>query len=109
MTATGTSSAAAPCAGWRRCCTSPAVPWTPPPASVGVSSRSCSPRPMRRRRGGWGERVLERLAGDLERPRIRASVGVAVYPRDGGTAEALLGAADRLLYEMKAQGRRTSP
>src|SRR3989442_1579165 len=56
-----------------------------------------------------GERVLERLAGDLERPRIRASVGVAVYPRDGGTAEALLGAADRLLYEMKAQGRRTSP
>src|SRR3989441_778530 len=56
-----------------------------------------------------GERVLERLAGDFERPRIRASVGVAVYPRDGGTAEALLGAADRLLYEMKAQGRRTSP
>ena len=52
-----------------------------------------------------GERVLERLAGDFERPRIRASVGVAVYPRDGGTAEALLGAADRLLYEMKAQGR----
>jgi len=52
------------------------------------------------------DRVLERVAGDLERPRIGASVGVAVYPQDGGTAEALLGAADRLLYEMKAQGRR---
>src|SRR2546430_9769304 len=51
-----------------------------------------------------GERVLGRLAGDLERPRIAASMGVAVYPRDGGTAEVLLGAADQLLYEMKGQG-----
>ena len=51
-----------------------------------------------------GERVLGRLAGDLERPRIAASMGVAVYPRDGGTAEGLLGAADQLLYKMKAHG-----
>jgi len=51
-----------------------------------------------------GERVLGRLTGDLERPRIAASMGVAVYPGDGGTAEALLGAADHLLYEMKGQG-----
>ena len=52
------------------------------------------------------DRVLERVASDLERPRMAASIGVAVYPRDGGSAEALLGAADRLVYEMKAQGRR---
>jgi len=31
-------------------------------------------------------------------------MGVAVYPGDGVTAEALLGAADQLLYEMKGQG-----
>jgi predicted signal transduction protein with EAL and GGDEF domain len=31
------------------------------------------------------------------------SLGVAVYPRDGDTAEALLGRADQALYEMKAR------
>lgn len=51
------------------------------------------------------QRVWERVARDREKPRISASLGVAVYPRDGETAEALLGAADRVLYEMKARGR----
>src|SRR5438093_1052627 len=51
-------------------------------------------------------RLLAGVACGVERRRIAASIGVAVYPRDGGSAEALLGAADRLLYEMKAQGRR---
>ena len=46
-------------------------------------------------------RVGERLEGDMERPSIRASMGVAVYPRDGHSAEALLGTADRALYDMK--------
>lgn len=46
-------------------------------------------------------RVIERLAQDPELPAIRASMGVAVYPRDGDTAEALLGTADRALYAMK--------
>ena len=47
-------------------------------------------------------RVLERLREDVERPRLSASVGVAQYPRDGETAEELIGAADRLLYQAKA-------
>jgi len=47
-------------------------------------------------------RVLERLREDVERPRLSASVGVAQYPRDGETAEDLIGAADRLLYQAKA-------
>lgn len=53
-------------------------------------------------------RIAEGLRQDLELPRISASLGVAVYPRDGRTAEALLGSADRLLYAMKAQGRRAA-
>jgi diguanylate cyclase (GGDEF)-like protein len=46
-------------------------------------------------------RFTERLASDPEEPRISASIGVALYPRDGQTAEALLACADRALYAMK--------
>jgi diguanylate cyclase (GGDEF)-like protein len=48
-------------------------------------------------------RATARLAADVEVPPLSVSLGVAVYPRDGDTAEALLGRADRVLYEMKAQ------
>jgi diguanylate cyclase (GGDEF)-like protein len=48
-------------------------------------------------------RVIARLADDPESPPLTVSLGVAVYPRDGDTAEALLGRADRALYEMKAR------
>jgi diguanylate cyclase (GGDEF)-like protein len=51
------------------------------------------------------QRIGERLAQDSERPRLAASLGVAVYPQDGETVEALLGAADRVLYQMKALHR----
>jgi len=37
--------------------------------------------------------------------RITVSIGVAGFPKDGLTAEALLQAADRRLYQAKAQGR----
>jgi len=50
-------------------------------------------------------RVSERLAKDVETPRIRASFGVALFPRDGSTAEAILSGADRALYTMKGAGR----
>jgi len=46
-------------------------------------------------------RVCERLVNDEELPPITVSVGVAEYPRDGNTAESLIGAADRLLYDVK--------
>ncbi|PYV16898.1 MAG: hypothetical protein DMG21_10185 [Acidobacteria bacterium] len=49
-------------------------------------------------------RILERVAGDGGQPPITVSLGVAVYPQDGSSAEALLAAADRRLYAMKAQG-----
>lgn len=54
-------------------------------------------------------RVGERVASDGEVPRITASLGTALYPRDGQTAEALIGYADHALYEMKARVRATSP
>lgn len=47
------------------------------------------------------KRIRERLAGELETPRLTVSVGVAVYPADGDTVEKLLGAADEDLYRMK--------
>jgi diguanylate cyclase (GGDEF)-like protein len=46
-------------------------------------------------------RICERIAHDGEQPPISASVGVAVYARDGITIEHLLATADRALYEMK--------
>jgi diguanylate cyclase (GGDEF)-like protein len=53
-------------------------------------------------------RISERLERDLERPTLRASMGVAVYPRDGASAEALLSTADRVLYDIK-RGRPSPP
>jgi len=50
-------------------------------------------------------RVAERLTKDVETPRIKASFGVALFPRDGSTAEAILSGADRALYTMKGAGR----
>ena len=47
------------------------------------------------------QRIGAMLAADAEKPRIRVSIGIAVYPRDGASGEALLAAADRLLYEAK--------
>jgi GGDEF domain-containing protein len=41
------------------------------------------------------------LAKDSLQPSLSASIGVAVYPQDGETIEALLRTADRELYEMK--------
>jgi len=49
-------------------------------------------------------RIMERVAGDGGTPPVTVSVGVAIYPEDGESAEALLAAADRGLYRMKAQG-----
>ena len=46
-------------------------------------------------------RIRSRLAADSLEPRLSASIGVAVYPEDGETIEALLRTADRELYGMK--------
>ncbi|HZP33110.1 MAG TPA: GGDEF domain-containing protein [Candidatus Acidoferrales bacterium] len=51
-------------------------------------------------------RIRERLVSQAEEPKITVSVGVAVYPSSGITAERLLMAADEALYAMK-QDRNT--
>ena len=48
-------------------------------------------------------RIRGQLTLDTEAPRLSVSLGTAVYPRDGETAEGLLDSADRLLYEMKTR------
>jgi diguanylate cyclase (GGDEF)-like protein len=47
------------------------------------------------------QRVSQRLAEDVEVPRLTVSIGVAEYPRDGLTVEHILSAADHALYEVK--------
>jgi diguanylate cyclase (GGDEF)-like protein len=47
-------------------------------------------------------RIRNRLATDREQPPLSASIGVAAYPQDGETVEALLETADRELYGMKS-------
>ena len=49
------------------------------------------------------ERIRERLSAQAERPKLSVSIGVAVCPTHGTTAERLLVSADRALYEMKAK------
>src|SRR5258708_5157868 len=54
--------------------------------------------------GFVSSRIRNRLATDSEQPPLCASIGVAVYPQDGETVEALLQTADRELYGMKSRG-----
>ena len=54
------------------------------------------------------QRITERVAEDAEAPRIAVSVGAAVYPLDGDTRDALLGAADNALYEMKRRSQQNA-
>jgi len=59
------------------------------------------------------ESVAERLLDSIRQPyplgaetaRIGVSIGIALYPADGGTAEQLLRDADSALYRAKAAGR----
>ncbi|MBZ5659679.1 MAG: GGDEF domain-containing protein [Acidobacteriia bacterium] len=54
-------------------------------------------------------RICDRVVGDGELPPLSVSVGVSVFPRDGETLEALVGAADKALYETKSRiGRKLS-
>jgi diguanylate cyclase (GGDEF)-like protein/PAS domain S-box-containing protein len=50
-----------------------------------------------------GLRICERLSNDREEPLLAVSLGIAIYPEDGSTIEALFQAADRALYKMKAK------
>jgi len=52
--------------------------------------------------------VVDRLANDVEKPNLSISAGVAVYPGNGETVEALLNAADVALYETKER-RKNKP
>jgi diguanylate cyclase (GGDEF)-like protein len=54
-------------------------------------------------------RVAQRVAQDGEQPTLSVSLGVAMYPQDGATTDALLAAADRSLYENKALAHRAAP
>lgn len=50
-----------------------------------------------------GARVQTALDADAGTPRITASMGIAVFPRDGETADQLLDRADDELYAMKGK------
>ena len=50
-------------------------------------------------------RVTEMLAADTRQPPVSVSSGIASFPKDGNSAEALLNTADRMLYEAKSRSR----
>jgi diguanylate cyclase (GGDEF)-like protein len=52
-------------------------------------------------------RVLTALDADAGTPTISASMGLAIFPRDGATADELLDRADDELYAMKGRGRQS--
>ena len=59
------------------------------------------PETSARAAGFVASRIRKQLGLDSQQPLLSASVGVAAYPHDGETIEALLGRADRELYGMK--------
>ncbi|HYK83558.1 MAG TPA: diguanylate cyclase [Gemmatimonadales bacterium] len=55
---------------------------------------------------GIAERIRERLAADeLVGEQLSFSIGVAAFPDDGESPEALITSADRALYQAKHEGR----
>ena len=59
--------------------------------------------------GQIAARIRERVTKDEEIPPISVSSGIAVFPADGETIETLLSKADRSLYDMKRQLRKSLP
>ena len=51
------------------------------------------------------QRVRTRVAGDELVGKLTLSIGVAQFPDDGDSPEALLAAADGGLYQAKREGR----
>jgi diguanylate cyclase (GGDEF)-like protein len=47
------------------------------------------------------QRIEAHVREELEEPPLSVSIGMAMYPADGGTAHDLLEAADRQLYRQK--------
>jgi len=47
------------------------------------------------------QRISQRLAEDVEVPRLTVSIGIAEYPLDGVTVEEMVNAADKALYGRK--------
>src|SRR5436190_21786748 len=66
------------------------------------------PETAARAAGLVASRIRNRLATDGEQPPLSASIGVAAFPQDGETIEALLETADRELYGMKSRGAEES-
>jgi len=69
------------------------LPESPPEAAMGVAERI---RAMV---------ATDTCGGAHETGRVTVSIGIAVYPKSGHTAEALIARADEALYEAKRRGR----
>src|SRR6266851_6384826 len=97
---------AARSAGWQTFSEFIAAQLIPRRDMEGMNSCSFSLKPSPLRLSKVAQRVSEQLNSDGEEPSISVSIGIAVYPQDGRTIDALLGAADRALYRDKGTSKR---
>ncbi len=65
------------------------------------------PETTARAAGFAAARIRKRLTEDTQQPPLSVTIGVAGYPQNGETIEALLRSADRELYGMKSRGGKT--
>jgi len=49
--------------------------------------------------------IVEPFEHDGKTMRITASIGIAIYPRDGDDSDSFIAAADRTMYESKRSGK----
>ena len=86
-------------AALRRCCRSMDLPGR----CGGDEFTVMLPETGAREAGLIGRRICTTLVRDAEEPPISVSVGIAVYPHDGASFDALLQSADCALYLIKSE------
>lgn len=67
------------------------------------------PETARESAASVARRICDRLANDGREPKLSVSIGIAIYPQNGQTIDALLGAADAALYAIKANAHSRIP